>query len=78
MSLEEWRVMSGLTFADIAELIPCSKPYPGMIARGKVRPGFKMACRIEEITNGLVPRTNWFPEAYAPIGVPRQHKLLED
>lgn len=71
MTLEEWRLISGLTYADIAELIPCSKTYPGMIARGKVTPGFKMACRIEEVTQGLVPRTNWFPDRPAPIGAGR-------
>lgn len=32
-----------------------------MIAHGKARPGFKMACRIEAVTGGSVPRTNWYP-----------------
>ena len=78
MTLDEWRSVSGLTWSDIAELICCSKPYPGMISKGKAHPSFKMACRIEEISNGLVPRTNWYPDANAPVGKPGGKSLLED
>lgn len=68
MTLAEWAQRHGLAYTEIAKLICCSPPYPGMIARGKVRPSYRMACRIEEITSGHVPRTNWFPEPLAPIG----------
>ena len=68
MTLDEWKQVSGLTYTAIATLIPCSKPYPGMIAKGKVRPSWKMACRIEEISSGQVSRTIWYPDRAPPIG----------
>ena len=77
MSLDDWARYTGLTYTDIAKLIPCSQPYPGMIASGRAKPSWKMACRIEEISNGLVPRTNWFEDRAPTVGTPKS-KTLED
>lgn len=63
MTLEAYISAHGMTNTEFAKLIPCSYSYPGMIIRGKAKPGFQMACRIESVTGGLVPRTNWYPEA---------------
>lgn len=73
MTLKEWADLSGLTWTDIALLVGCSTPYPGMVARGKAFPSWKMAKRFEEISNGLVPKTNWYPDNEEPIGIPREH-----
>lgn len=61
MSLEEYISAHGMTNTEFAKLIPCSYSYPSMIIKGKARPGYKMAIRIESVTGGLVPRTNWYP-----------------
>jgi len=42
-----------------------------MIANGKANPGFKMACRIEALTGGLVPVTNWY-------AAPQDNEQLEE
>ncbi len=68
MTLSEWKDISGLTWSEIAQLVPCSKPYPSMVDRGKAHPSFKMACRFEEISNGLVKRTAWYPDPSKSIG----------
>lgn len=68
MNLLEWKQEQGISFSEIARRIPCSQPYPGMIAKGK-RPSWKMATRIQEITGGAVSRTNWYPDVAPPIGV---------
>lgn len=66
MTLEEWRRASNLTYQAIADLIPCSGSYPHMIATGKAQPGYRMAVRIEQVSNGMVPRTNWYPSEETP------------
>lgn len=44
----------------IAKRIPCARQYIGMIANGKKRPSYKMACIIEKITDGKVKKSNWY------------------
>lgn len=68
LTLKEWCELSGLTLTDLSELLPCSQPYPGMIDSGKAHPSFKMACRIEQVTNGLCPRSRWYPSEDEVIG----------
>ena len=68
MTLAEWVKTHGFAYTEVAKLIGCSPPYPGMIARDKVRPSYRMACRIEEVTAGMVPRTNWYPSPLPQIG----------
>jgi len=61
MTLKEYIEASNLTYEAFAQLIPCSSTYPWMIAHGRANPGFRMACRIEAVTGGIVSRTNWYP-----------------
>ena len=63
VTLKEYIDASNLSYEGFAQLVPCSPTYPWMIANGKANPGFKMACRIEALTGGVVPRTNWYPDA---------------
>ena len=63
MTLKEYLLNSGLSMADFARLVPCSHNYPGMIINGKARPSYRMAERIENLTAGLVPRSNWYAPA---------------
>lgn len=79
MTFEQWIKASNLTYEAVARLIPCSSSYPHMLATGKASPSFRMACRIEAVTNGLVPRTNWFPvEEKQQIGeIPNIAQLLQ-
>lgn len=60
LSLAEYLQLTGLTKTEFSKLIPCSYSYPGMIIKG-LRPSYDMAVRIEKVTSGLVPRTNWYP-----------------
>ena len=60
MSLVEYLETTGISKTDFSKLIPCSYSYPGMIIKG-TRPSYDMAVRIESVTSGLVPRTNWYP-----------------
>jgi plasmid maintenance system antidote protein VapI len=59
MTLAEYIETMGLTQAAFAQKVPCSEAYISMIIKGK-RPGWKMACRIENVTGGLVPLSNWY------------------
>ena len=61
MSLGEYLEATGITKTDFAALIPCAYSFPGMLINGKARPSFKMACRIEQVTGGVVSRDLWYP-----------------
>ena len=50
-----------VTYASIARDIPCHFSYIGKIASGRKMPSYTMARRIEQVTDGAVPRTNWYP-----------------
>lgn len=58
----EWMNKKGedINFSTIAEKIPCSPTYISKIANGKVNPGYRMAARIEQITDGMVTKANWY------------------
>lgn len=60
MTLDEYIQTTGITKSEFAQIIPCAYSYPGMIIKGVV-PSYRMAKRIEQVTNGLVPRSNWYP-----------------
>ena len=51
-----------VNFSTIAKEIPCAPAYISMIANGKANPSYRMAARIEIITNGMVSRKNWYDE----------------
>lgn len=61
MSLQQWLEAVEMSYAAFAREVPCSIGYPRMIAQGLARPSYEMACRIEKITGGAVPRTRWYP-----------------
>lgn len=49
-----------VSFSSIAKEIPCAPQYISMIANEKANPSYRMAQRIELITNGMVKLTNWY------------------
>lgn len=57
---EEQEKGNPVTYSSIAREIPCKASYISMIALGKRRPSFDMAKRIDIITEGRVPITNWY------------------
>lgn len=61
MSLKEWLDASELTYSAFARMLPCAVAYPRKLALGLARPSYELACRIEQVTDGAVPRTRWFP-----------------
>lgn len=61
MSLKDYIQSGQATYSGLAREIPCSQPHIWDIANGKANPSFKMACRIENVTSGIVPRTLWYP-----------------
>lgn len=66
MTLHEYVNMSqdkgeNVSYASIAKDIPCHFSYISLIASGRRRPSYDMARRIEQVTNGAVKRTNWYP-----------------
>jgi hypothetical protein len=67
---QEWLEATGTSASAFSRQVPCSTNYPGMWARGAARPSYRMACRIEELTYGLVPHTNWFPAPELPVDRP--------
>ena len=60
MTLQEWLDLQGMSYSAFARLVPCSPPYPRMIAHGLARPSYAMAKRIEEVTGGCVARSQWY------------------
>lgn len=59
--LKEWLELSGTSASAFSRLIPCSVSLPGQWVRGDANPSYRMSCRIEQITDGMVPRTLWYP-----------------
>lgn len=49
-----------VSYSSIAREVPCKAHYISMIAMGKRRPSYDMAKRIEMVTDGEVPVTNWY------------------
>lgn len=62
MDLLEYKVAYSTSLNQLAKQIPCARQYLSNVSRGKEFPSYKMACRIESVTNGKVPRTNWYQE----------------
>lgn len=60
-ALKQWLELAGMSASAFSRLIPCSVSLPGQWARGDATPSYRMACRVEQITDGMVPRTLWFP-----------------
>ena len=44
----------------IASRIPCTREHISMIASGRRTPSYKMALRIEQVTKGMVKKSNWY------------------
>lgn len=59
--LQEWLDVAEMTYSGFSRLVPCSVSLPRLWARGLARPSYEMACRIEQMTDGSVPRTLWYP-----------------
>lgn len=67
MTLKEYIQMSQragkkVSIRSLAREIPCDPSYVAKIARDEKFPSYLMARRIENVTNGLVPKTNWYPQ----------------
>jgi transcriptional regulator with XRE-family HTH domain len=62
MTIKEYVIAKNITLTSIADLIPCTPQYISMISAGKSNPSYKMAKRIEEVTNGEVEKENWYPK----------------
>lgn len=78
MSLADWCKLTDYPYSALAKEVPCSQPYIGMIAKGKAHPSFKMALRLEKLTNGMVSRENWYPNNEDElIGTPNESEGLE-
>lgn len=61
LSLAEWLELTETSYSAFSRMIGVSIGYPRMLALGLARPSYEKACRIEEVTEGQVPRTNWYP-----------------
>ena len=61
MTIKEYVMSKNINYSDLANLIPCTPQFVSMMANDKARPSFRMAKRIEEVTNGHVKKENWFP-----------------
>jgi hypothetical protein len=59
--LRQWLELRGMAASAFSALVPCSISLPGQWIRGVATPSYRMACRIEQVTDGVVPRTLWFP-----------------
>lgn len=58
MKLSTYRKTKGLTQEQFAKLVKCSQARISEIETG-VMPGFSLAVRISEATDGKVPVTEW-------------------
>ena len=59
--LKEWLDVVGMSAIAFSREVPCSVSLPGQWIRGVATPSYRMACRIEQVTGGAIPRTLWFP-----------------
>jgi hypothetical protein len=75
LSLAEWLEASEMSYSAFSRLVPCAVAYPRKIALGLARPSYELACRIEQVTDGMVPRTRWYP---APPVKNTQYSIEED
>jgi DNA-binding XRE family transcriptional regulator len=72
MTLEQYKNKFGTTYAHIARNCGVTQAAISSIATGSKRPSYELAIQIEDITRGLVPRTNWYaprsPDITVTIG----------
>ena len=61
LTLKEYLKTYKISGKSFAKLIPCTQPHISLIINEKTEPSFNMAKRIEQVTNGIVPRTMWYP-----------------
>ena len=61
LTLAEYLEATEETYSAFARRVPCSISYPRLLALGLARPSYEMAVRIEALTDGMVPRTQWYP-----------------
>lgn len=61
MTLQEYLNSSRMTHDELAKQIPCARSYITLIAGG-LKPSYKFACRLEDVTQGQVPKSTFFPE----------------
>lgn len=67
LSLQEWLNATETSYSAFSRMLPCSVGYPRQLALGLARPSYELACRIEQVTEGSVPRTRWYPPAEKTI-----------
>lgn len=51
-----------VSYSSIAREIPCHVTYIAKVANGTRMPSYAMARKIEQMTDGEVKRTNWYPD----------------
>lgn len=61
LSLQEWLDATETSYSAFSRMVPCSVGYPRQLALGLATPSYKLACRIEQVTGGMVPRSRWYP-----------------
>lgn len=54
--------MGDMTHEEFATLVPCARSYISNIINGSQKCGFRMARRIEDVTNGQVSHKLAFPD----------------
>jgi len=75
ITLQQWLDASNLRYSDLARLLSCSLSYPRLLAQGLAIPSYEMAILIEQVTGGLVHRTQWYP---AGSTAPGRHQHVTD
>lgn len=68
MTLEEYLIQGKGRAAALAREIPCTQAHISKIKNRITIPSFEMAKRIEALTGGLVPLSNWYKLENASIG----------
>ena len=62
MTLKEYIEKNNTNQSQIAKLVPCTSQWINQIVTGDMVPSYKMARRIEQVTDGKVSRKNWYPD----------------
>jgi hypothetical protein len=68
MTLLEYLIQGKGRAAALAREIPCTQAHISKIKKGITIPSFEMAKRIEFLTGGLVPLSNWYKVETVVIG----------
>ena len=66
MDLRTYRFIKNTTYTQIAKDLGIDRNYFIDIANGREHPGAKLAIRIEQITEGKVPRSLLRPDLWPP------------